>query len=104
MVNQNYSLVEPFATVVDNAFLRLESDMRNDEVNGYLTEDIDDSESEALETMEAHSADIENDNVMPNKLPVIPDNIINENIWSLKMKQREVFYFIVKRLYQKFTL
>ena len=54
--------------------------------------------------MEAHSADIENDNVMPNKLPVIPDNIINENIWSLKMKQREVFYFIVKRLYQKFTL
>ena len=80
LVNQNYSLVEPFATVVDNAFLRLESDMRNDEVNGYLTEDIDDSESEALETMEAHSADIENDNVMPNKLPVIPDNIINENI------------------------
>ena len=90
LVHQNYFLVEPASTIVDNALLRLSSDIdnitdpyaqqENDEVNGYLTEDIDDSESEALETMEAQSADIENDNVMPNKLPVIPDNIINENI------------------------
>ena len=28
-VNQNYSLVEPFATIVDNAFLRLSSDIDN---------------------------------------------------------------------------
>ena len=27
LVNQNYSLVEPFATIVDNAFLRLSSDI-----------------------------------------------------------------------------
>ena len=54
--------------------------------------------------MEAHSAYVENDNVMSNKLPVIPDNIINENRRSLKMKQREVFNFIVKRLNQKCTL
>ena len=72
--------------------------------NGYLTEDIDDSESEALETMEAYSADVDNDNVMSNKLPVIPDNIINENRRSLKMKQREVFNFTVNRLNQKCTL
>ena len=64
LVNQNCFLVEPFATIVDNAFLRLHSDIdnimdpygqqENDEVNDYLTEDIDDSESEAFETMEAH--------------------------------------------------
>ena len=35
---------------------------------------------------------------MSNKLPVIPDNIINENIRSLNMKQREVFNFIHKWL------
>ena len=56
MVSQNYSLVEPFATIVDNEFLRLSSDIdnimdpysqqENDEVNDYLTKYIDDSESE----------------------------------------------------------
>ena len=29
LVNQNYSLVEPFATIVDNTFLRLNSDIDN---------------------------------------------------------------------------
>ena len=95
MVNQNYSLVEPFATVADNAFLRLESDMKNDEVNGYLTEDIDDSESEAFGTMKAHSADVGNNDLMSHKLPAIPDNIINENIRSLNMKQREVLILYI---------
>ena len=68
----------------------------NDEVNDYLTEDIDDSKSEASETMEAHSADVGNNNLMSNKLPAIPDNIINDNIRSLNMKQRKVFNFIHK--------
>ena len=68
----------------------------NDEVNDYLTEDIDDSESEAFETMEAHSADVGNNSLISNKLPVIPDNIINENIGALNMKQREVFNLIHK--------
>ena len=66
----------------------------NDEVNDYLTEDIDDSESEAFETIESHSRDVGNKNLMSNELPAIPDNIINENIRSLNMKQREVFNFI----------
>ena len=58
LVNQNYSLVEPFATIVDNTFLRLSSDtddiadphgqQENEEVNDYLTEDIDDSEVKLL--------------------------------------------------------
>ena len=106
LVNQNYSLVEPFATIVDNAFLRLSSDIdsimdsysqqENDEVNDYLNKDIDDSEREAFETMDAHTADVVNNNLMPNKLPSIPDNAINENIRSLNMKQKEVFNFIHK--------
>ena len=29
LVNQNYPLVEPFATIVDNAFLRSNSDIDN---------------------------------------------------------------------------
>ena len=104
--NQHYSLVEPFATIVDNSFLRLSSGIdnimdpygqqENEKVNDYLTEDIDDSKSE---TMETHLADVGNNNLMSNKLrlrPVIPDNIINENIRSLNMKQREVFNFIHK--------
>ena len=68
----------------------------NDEVKDYLTEYIGYSESAAFETMEAHSADVGNNNLMSNKLPAIPDNIINENIRSLNMKQREVFNFIHK--------
>ena len=44
----------------------------NNELNDYLTEDIDDFESEAFETMEAHSADVENNNLMSNKLPAVP--------------------------------
>ena len=69
LVNQSYSLVEPFATIADNAFLRLSSDIdsimdsysqqENDEVNDYLNKDIDDSESETFETMDAHTADVE---------------------------------------------
>ena len=106
MVNQNYSLVEAFATILDNAFLRFCSDIdnimdaygqqENDEVNCYLTEDIDNSESEAFKTMEGHSGDVGNNNLMSNKLPAIPDNIIKGNIRSLNMKQREIFNFIHK--------
>ena len=45
--------------------------------------------------MEAHSTDVGNNNLMSNKLAVIPD-IINENIRSLNTKQREVFKFTHK--------
>ena len=41
-----------------------------------------------FETMEAHSADVANNNLMSNKLPAISNNITNENIRSLDMKQR----------------
>ena len=50
----------------------------------------------AFETLEARSADVANNNLMSNKLPVIPNNIINENIRSLDMKQRELLNFIHK--------
>ena len=47
-------------------------------------------------TMEAHSADVANNNLMSNKLTAISNNIINENIRSLDMKQRELLNFIHK--------
>ena len=46
--------------------------------------------------MEAHSADVTNNNLMSNKLPAISNNITNENIRSLDMKQRELLNFIHK--------
>ena len=46
--------------------------------------------------MEGHSAGVGNNNLIFKKLPAILDNIINENIRSLNMKQREVFNFIHK--------
>ena len=64
----------------------------------YIFEDIDDSESEAFETMEVYSAVIGNNNLMPNKLPAIPDDIVNKNIRSPNMKEREFFNFIYKWL------
>ena len=74
-------------SVIDN-IMDLYGQQENDEVNDYLTEDIDDSGGEAFETMEAHSTDVGYNNLMSNKLPVISDNIINENIKSPNMKQR----------------
>ena len=46
--------------------------------------------------MEGHSGDVGNNNLMSNKLPAIPDNIMKGNIRSLNMKQREIFNFIHK--------
>ena len=101
LVNQNYSLVEPFPAIVENTFLTLSSYIdnimdthgqeENDEVNDYLAENRDDSESEAFEAMEAHSADVGNNNLMSSKLPAITNNIINENIRSLNIKQKRSF-------------
>ena len=40
MINQNYSLVEPFATIVDDAFLRISCDVdRNMEPYGQQKND-----------------------------------------------------------------
>ena len=57
---------------------------------------IMDCESEAFATMEAHPADAGNNNLISKELPAINNNIINENIRFLNMKQREVFNFIHK--------
>ena len=42
------------------------SQLENDEVNDYLTEDLDDSKTEAFETTEAHWEDVGNNNLMSN--------------------------------------
>ena len=48
--------------------------------------------------MEAHSTCVGNNNLMSNKLSAIPDNIINENIRSLNMEQRELLYINVQEI------
>ena len=94
VVNQNCSLVDPFATIVDDAFLRISWDtdsnmdpygqQENDEVN----ENID---------SETQSADLGNVNAFTNQLRVVLDeNVINKNIRSLNMEHREICNFAHK--------
>ena len=41
--------------------------------------------------MEAHSADLGNANIFSKQITLVPENVLNEIIRSLKMQQREVF-------------
>ena len=62
VVNQNYSLVEPFAAVIDDAFLRISCDtdsnmdacdqQENDEVTENIVGFSDNSDKDTLETTE----------------------------------------------------
>ena len=110
VVNQNYSFVEPFATIVDDTFLRItcriDSDMdpygqqENDEVNKDSIEYSGNLDTDTLKTTEAQLADQENTNSLSNQVRVVPDNVINENMRSLNVQHSEVF----KGLHQKFRL
>ena len=107
MINQNYSLVEPFATIVDDAFLRISCDtdsnmdphgqQENDEITENMVDFPDNFDTDTLETTETQSADLGNTNAFTNQVRVIPDdNVINKNIRSLNMQQREIFNFVHK--------
>ena len=108
-VNQNYSLVEPFATIVDNAFLSIRCDnssnmdpygqQENDEVTENIVDFSDNFDTDTLEITETQSAELGNTNVFTNQLRVVPENnLINKNIRSLNMQQREIFNFLHKWL------
>ena len=90
-VNQNYSLVEPFAAIVDDAFLRISCDtdsnmdpyvqQENYEVTENIVDFSDNSDTDTLETTETQSADLGNTNVFTNQLRMVSDdNVINKNI------------------------
>ena len=109
VVNQNYSLVEPFATIVTGASLRISCDIdsnmdpydqqENDEVIEKIVDLSDNSDTYTLETIETQSIDLGNTNASSNQLRVVPDdNVINKNIRSLKIKmqQIEIFHFVHK--------
>ena len=109
VVNQNYSLAEPFATIVDDAFLRINCDnvtnmdpyghQEKDEVTDKIVDFSDNSDIDTLETTKSQSADLGNTNAFTNLLRVVPgDNVINKNIRSLNMQQREIFNFLHKWL------
>ena len=107
VVNQIYSLVEPFATIIDDAFLRIISDtdnnmdpygqQDNDEITKNIVDFSDNSDTDTLETTEIQSADLGNRNAFANQLRVVPDdNVVNKNIRSLNMQEREFFNFVHK--------
>ena len=67
VVNRNYSLVEAFETIVDEAFLSISCDIdsnmdqygqkENDEVTKNIVDFLDNSDTDTLETTESQSAD-----------------------------------------------
>ena len=66
-----------------------------------MTENIvdfsDNSDADTLETTETQSADLGNTNAFTNQLRVVPDDdVINKNIRSVNMQQREIFNFVHK--------
>ena len=68
-----------------------------DEVTENIVDFSDDSDIDTLETTEFQSADLKNTNTFTNQLTVVPDdNVINKNIRSLNMQQREIFNFVHK--------
>ena len=68
----------------------------NDKVNDDHIEYLDNSDTGILETTEAQLADLVNTNSLTNKVRVIPDNVINENVRSLNMQQRYISDFVHK--------
>ena len=107
VVNQNHSLFEPFETIVDEAFLRISCDIdsnmdqygqkENDEVTENIVDFSDNSDTDTLETTETQSTELGNVNAFTNQLRVVPENnVINKNIRSLNMQQREIFNLVHK--------
>ena len=96
VVNQNYCLVETFATIVNDAFLRISCDndsnmnphgqQENDQVTENIVNFPANSDTGTLGTTETQLAGLGNTNVFTNPLRMVPDdNVINKNIRSLNM-------------------
>ena len=68
-----------------------------DEVTENIVDFSDDSDIDTFKTTEFQPADLKNTNIFTNQLTVVPDdNVINKNIRSLNMQQREIFNFVHK--------
>ena len=69
----------------------------NDEITENIVDFSDNFDADPLETTEAQSADLGNTNAFTNQLRVVPDDdVINKNIRSLNIQQREIFNFVHK--------
>ena len=68
----------------------------NDELNEDPIEYLKSSDTGTLESTEVQSADLGNTDSLTNQVRVVPDNVINENIRSFNMQQREVSNFVHK--------
>ena len=96
VVNQNYCLVETFATIVNDAFLRISCDndsnmnphgqQENDQVTENIVNFPANSGTGTLGITETQLAGLGNSKVLTNPLRMVPDdNVINKNIRSLNM-------------------
>ena len=69
----------------------------NDEITENIVDFSDNFDADPLETTETQSADLGNTNAFTNQLRVVPDDdVINKNIRSLNIQQREIFNFVHK--------
>ena len=68
-----------------------------DEVTENIVDFSDDSDIDTFKTTEFQPADLKNTNIFTNQLTVVlDDNVINKNIRSLNMQQREIFNLVHK--------
>ena len=101
LVNKNYLLVDPFATIFDEAFERLNSDIHtnmesyglqeNLVVNEELAKHSGNSGTESSETMEKQPSDLVNATFLSNAITLVTDYVIDQSIRSLNTQQIEVF-------------
>ena len=104
IVNSNRQKVEPYATVVDDAFRKVQEEnqsnidpfgqQENEETYAELDEGMLDSEDEGnVEESETMSQGVDFGN---QGLQIVSDNVVNETIRSLNEKQRQVFDIVHK--------
>ena len=102
IINLNCSKVEPYELLVENTLERLSTNQNanidsfgqqeNDEINGPLNENLHNEEFVDDEL----TCNFPESGFSCSTHPVFPDSLINENIRSLNVKQRQVFDVIHK--------
>ena len=106
MLNKNYLLVEPFPTIVDEVFERLNSDIHATmdlfgqqeygEVNEKLAEHSEIQILSFFEIMEEQPSDPVKATSSSNTIALTTDDDINESIRSLNTQQKEAFNVVYK--------
>ena len=98
-IRTNQRICEPFGEIVDNAFESFNRDARgfdiqgeqeNDDVTENICQNNDDNENDDDDQIYHGGAPLQ-----PVQ-PIVSDELLNEKIRSLNIKQRKIFNFILK--------